>query len=72
MLTLALSWRGPNQWPYAWLEGVRRPTFTPAIKHVLLDSPLLWLLLLKYTRLCSSYSSYCCGHLKSSLALARV
>lgn len=46
VLAIALSWHGPNQWPYAWLDGVRRPTFTPAIKHVLLDSPLLWLLLL--------------------------
>ena len=46
VLAIALSWHGPNQWPYAWLDGVRRPTFTPAIKHVLLDSPLLWLLAL--------------------------
>ena len=46
VLAIALSWHGPNQWPYAWLDGVRRPTFTPAIKHVLLDSPLLWLLVL--------------------------
>ena len=46
VLAIALSWHGPNQWPYAWLDGVRRPTFTPAIKRVLLDSPLLWLLLL--------------------------
>jgi hypothetical protein len=46
VLAIALSWHGPNQWPYAWLDGVRRPTFTPAIKHVLLDSPLLWLLVM--------------------------
>ena len=46
VLAIALSWHGPNQWPYAWLDGVRRPTFPPAIKHVLLDSPLLWLLVL--------------------------
>ena len=46
VLAIALSWHGPNQWPYAWLDGVRRPTFTPAIKHLLLDSPLLWLLVL--------------------------
>ena len=29
VLVIALSWHGPNQWPYAWLDGVRRPTFTP-------------------------------------------
>ena len=46
VLAIALSWHGPNQWPYAWLDGVRRPEFPPAIKHVLLDSPLLWLLVL--------------------------
>ena len=46
VLAIALSWHGPNQWPYAWLDGVRRPEFPPAIKRVLLDSPLLWLLVL--------------------------
>ena len=25
VLAIALSWHGPNQWPYAWLDGVRRP-----------------------------------------------
>jgi hypothetical protein len=46
VVTIALSWHGPNQWPYAWLDGVRRPTYQPAIKRVLLDSPLLWLVVL--------------------------
>ena len=46
VLAIALSWHGPNQWPYAWLDGVRRPMFTPAIKRLVLDSPLLWVLLL--------------------------
>jgi hypothetical protein len=46
VVAIALGWHGPNQWPYAWLDGVRRPNFTPAIKRLLLDSPLLWLLLL--------------------------
>ncbi|HWO64236.1 MAG TPA: arabinosyltransferase domain-containing protein, partial [Umezawaea sp.] len=40
VLAIALSWHGPNQWPYAWLDGVRRPMFTPAIKRLVLDSPL--------------------------------
>ena len=37
VLAIALSWHGPNQWPYAWLDGVRRPEFPPAIKRVLQD-----------------------------------
>jgi hypothetical protein len=46
VLAIALSWHGPNQWPYAWMDGVRRPKFTPAIKLMVIDSPLLWLLVL--------------------------
>jgi hypothetical protein len=43
VVAIALGWHGPNEWPYADLEGVRRPAFPPAIKLVVLDSPLLWL-----------------------------
>jgi arabinosyltransferase C len=43
---IALGWHGPNNWPYAWLDGVRRPLFPPAISHVLLGSPLVWLVVL--------------------------
>jgi Mycobacterial cell wall arabinan synthesis protein/EmbC C-terminal domain/Arabinosyltransferase concanavalin like domain len=46
VVAIALGWHGPNQWPYAWLDGVRRPDFPPAIKRVVLDSPLLWVFLL--------------------------
>jgi hypothetical protein len=46
VVAIALSWHGPNEWPYAWLDGLRRPDFPPAIGHVLLDSPVLWLLAL--------------------------
>jgi hypothetical protein len=43
---IALGWHGPNNWPYAWLDGIRRPLFPPAIRHVLLGSPLVWLVVL--------------------------
>ncbi len=43
VVAIALGWHGPNLWPYAWLDGVRRPTFPPAVSRVVLDSPLLWL-----------------------------
>lgn len=42
VLAIALGWHGPNQWPYAWLAGVRRPDYPPAVKDINLDSPLLW------------------------------
>ena len=41
---IALGWHGPNQWPYAWLDGIRRPDRPPAVLNVDLDQPLLWLL----------------------------
>jgi Mycobacterial cell wall arabinan synthesis protein/EmbC C-terminal domain/Arabinosyltransferase concanavalin like domain len=44
VVAIALGWHGPNQWPYAWLDGLRRPNLPPAVSHVPLDSPLLWLL----------------------------
>ena len=46
VVAIALGWHGPNDWPYAWLDGVRRPEFPPAISHVVLDGPLLWALVL--------------------------
>ncbi len=42
VVAIALAWHGPNQWPYAWLEGVHRPNLPPAVRNVSLDSPLLW------------------------------
>ena len=46
VVMIALAWHGPNLWPYAWLDGVRRPVYAPAISHVGLDSPPLWLFVL--------------------------
>lgn len=43
VVAIALGWHGPNLWPYAYLDGVRRPGFPPAVSRVVLDSPLLWL-----------------------------
>ncbi len=45
-LVIALSWHGPDQWPDAGPDGVHRFGRMAAVKDVLLDSPLLWLLLL--------------------------
>ncbi|GAA1248998.1 hypothetical protein GCM10009609_10530 [Pseudonocardia aurantiaca] len=39
---IALGWHGPNQWPYASLEGMRRPELSPAISNIALDSVGLW------------------------------
>jgi hypothetical protein len=43
VVAIALGWHGSNVWPYADLNGVRRPGFPPAISRLVLDSPLLWL-----------------------------
>jgi len=43
-LALALTWRGPNSWPYAWLAGVRTPYAPPAVDGATAENPLLWLL----------------------------
>ena len=42
VLATALSWRGPNSWPYAWLEGVHRAYLPPELAGFSLGSPLLW------------------------------
>ncbi|GAA1296236.1 arabinosyltransferase domain-containing protein [Pseudonocardia xinjiangensis] len=44
VVAIALGWHGPNEWAYAWLEGVRRPGLPPAVKNIALDRPLLWVL----------------------------
>jgi hypothetical protein len=44
VVAIALGWHGPNQWAYAWLEGVHRPELPPAVKNIALDRPLLWVL----------------------------
>ena len=44
VMAIALSFHGPNVWPYAWLDGIRRPEYAPAVKGVLLGAPWLWLL----------------------------
>ncbi|MDN5857641.1 MAG: arabinosyltransferase [Pseudonocardia sp.] len=42
VLVVALAWHGPNDWPYAWLAGVRRPYLPPAVAQIPLDSLLVW------------------------------
>ena len=44
LVAIALAWHGPNQWPYAWLDGMHRPEYPPAISTIALDSPALWVL----------------------------
>jgi hypothetical protein len=39
---VALGWRGPNSWPYAWLDGVRTPYLPPSVLGVELGDPVLW------------------------------
>ena len=42
VVAIALAWHGPNDWPYAWLDGMRTPYQLPSVRNVTLDSPLLW------------------------------
>ncbi|MGH3615728.1 MAG: arabinosyltransferase domain-containing protein [Pseudonocardia sp.] len=49
VVAIALGWHGPNQWPYAHLDGIRRPNLPPAVKNVSLDSPSLWVLVVVAT-----------------------
>jgi hypothetical protein len=46
VLTAALTWRGPNSWPYARLDGMPSPYRPPAPAGIALDHPLLWVLVL--------------------------
>src|SRR5690606_32412356 len=41
-LAAALAWRGPNSWPYAWREGLRRASPPPAPGAPALDRPPPW------------------------------
>lgn len=43
-LAAALAWRGPNSWPYAWLEGMPSAYRPPAPGGLALDRPVLWAL----------------------------
>jgi hypothetical protein len=45
LVMILLAWRGPNDWAYAWLEGVHHAPFPPAISKVQLSSPVLWVAL---------------------------
>jgi cell wall arabinan synthesis protein/EmbC-like arabinotransferase in arabinogalactan biosynthesis/arabinosyltransferase-like concanavalin domain-containing protein len=45
LVMILLAWRGPDDWAYAWLEGVHHAPFPPAISHVQLASPVLWVAL---------------------------
>jgi hypothetical protein len=44
LVAILLAWHGPNQWPYASLDGVHRPDYPPAVSRIELDSPLVWVL----------------------------
>jgi hypothetical protein len=46
VVTAALAWRGPNSWPYAWLDGMPSAYRPPALGDIALDDPLLWALVL--------------------------
>jgi hypothetical protein len=71
VVVIALGWRGPNEWPYAWLDGLRRPTFPPAISRVVLDSPLLWVLVLAAVAAVLAVSSRVVGTRDARLNLLR-
>jgi len=71
VVAIALGWHGPNEWPYAWLDGIRRPYFPPAIKHVSLDSVLLWLLALAAVMAVLAASSRVVGTRDARLNLLR-
>ncbi|MCZ2829751.1 arabinosyltransferase domain-containing protein [Modestobacter sp. VKM Ac-2986] len=45
VLVVALSFHGPNDWAYSWLQGLPRPLRRPALGGVTLDNALLWALL---------------------------
>lgn len=44
-LVVALSFHGPNDWAYSWLQGLPRPGRRPALGGVAFDNVLLWVLL---------------------------
>ena len=71
VVAIALGWHGPNEWPYAWLDGIRRPHFPPAIKHVGLDGVLLWLLALAAVMAVLAASSRVVGTRDARLNLLR-
>lgn len=39
----ALTFRGPNLWPYTWLPGMPHPVVPPYVGPIRLGSPLVWL-----------------------------
>ncbi|MPZ64098.1 MAG: hypothetical protein GEU83_00745 [Pseudonocardiaceae bacterium] len=41
-VVLALSWHGPNDWAYAWLDGVWAAGRPPSVGPVTFDSVVLW------------------------------
>ncbi|GAB4080395.1 arabinosyltransferase domain-containing protein [Modestobacter muralis] len=45
VLVIALSFHGPNDWAYSWLQGLPRPRLRPALGGITLDNALLWVLL---------------------------
>jgi hypothetical protein len=42
VVAAALAWRGPNSWPYAWLDGMPSAYRPPAPGGIALDDPALW------------------------------
>ena len=45
-LVLALSFHGPNDWAYSWLQGLPQALGRPSVLGVSLDNVLLWLALI--------------------------
>lgn len=44
VVAITLSWHGPNQWPYAFMDGMRRPNLPPAVSRISFDNPVWWVL----------------------------
>ena len=46
MLAIALAWRGPNRWPYAYLQGLWRAGAEPTAMNLPLGNVAVWLFVL--------------------------
>jgi hypothetical protein len=46
VVAAALTWHGPNSWPYAWLDGMPSAYRPPTLAGIPLDHPLPWAVVL--------------------------